>query len=54
MSTFSNKHKTCEHVMGKAGKKKEMVEDRWCERDVCVCDGNMCGSVCVCVSKFCV
>ena len=24
MSTFSNKHKTCEHVMGKAGKKKEM------------------------------
>ena len=50
MSTFSNKHQECEHVMGKAGKKKDMVEDRWCERDVCVCVTEMCVEVCVCQS----
>ena len=42
--------------MGKAGKVKEMVEDRLCERGVCdkvMCQRVVCDKV-VCVTKLCV
>ena len=54
MPVSSNKHKTgCEHGMGKAGKIEEMVQDRLCDRAVCVTE--FCVEVCVrvCVCKCC-
>ena len=46
----------CENEMGKAGKRKDMVEDRLCERAVCdnvACKRVVCDVV-VCVNVLCV
>ena len=42
-----------EDGMGKAGKVKEMVEDRLCERGVCVCVTKLCVKE-LYVTKLCV
>ena len=46
MSTSSNKPQSkCENGMGEAEKRKEMVEDKSCEKSVS--DKGVCGSLCV-------
>ena len=53
---FQYAQRRCEHGMGEAGKRKEMLEDRSYERSVCVCEslfGNVWkGVVCVCVKEL--